>query len=119
MVKRLWRNKMKKKNDALLNAIMKDPYSKSWDLKRKVRKKTKKNAVMVEGKAFTMKDLQSFFVQSRGFPTMLHIGDVYGEGQSGGRRVSDVAHAVENKFVEKYGVEGYRKKMDKLMGKTK
>jgi len=46
----------------------------------------------------------------------LRIGDVWGEGQSGGRYVSDVAHAVENKFVKKYGVAEYRKKMRKIMG---
>ena len=63
--------------------------------------------------AFTMKDLASFFIQSRGFPSILKLGNVYGEGQSGGREVSDMAHKVENQFVEKYGEEEYKRRMAK------
>jgi hypothetical protein len=77
-----------------------------------------KNSVFVadyDGKehSFTMKDLASFFIQSRGFPPILKLGNVYGEGQSGGREVSDMAHSVENKFIEKYGEEEYKRRMAK------
>jgi len=83
----------------------------------KSRPRLGKNTVKVEGKRFTMTDLANFFkLTSSGFHTILRIGDVWGEGQSGGRYVSDVAHAVENKFVKKYGVAEYRKKMRKIMG---
>lgn len=75
-----------------------------------------KNTVKVVGKRFTMRDLANFFKSSRGFPTILRIGDVWGEGQSGGRYVSEVAHQVEDKFVQKYGLNEYRKKMKKIMG---
>jgi hypothetical protein len=104
----------KTKSERLVKAMLEnDTYPKKWELKRKVRGKIDK--VTVEGKEFTMKDLSSFFKQIRGFPTILHIGGVYGEGQSGGKYVTQIAHEVENKFVKKYGVSEYQKKMDKLM----
>jgi len=85
--------------------------------------KTRKTALkdkmlaMVEGKTFTLKDLGEFHIQRRGFPSILRIGKVMGEGQSGGRYVSDVAHAVENQFVAKLGQSEYQKKMDKVIAK--
>jgi len=65
--------------------------------------------------AITLHDLAHFFVQIRGFPSILKLGNVYGEGQAGGREVTDMAHQVENKFVEKFGKEKYQKKMDKAI----
>lgn len=86
----------------------------------KTKRKTalkKKMKVMVGGKAFTMKDMGEFHIQRRGFPSILRIGKVMGEGQSGGRYVSDIAHQVENQFVAKLGQEEYQKKMDKVIAK--
>lgn len=65
--------------------------------------------------AITIHDLAHFMVQIRGFPSILKLGNVYGEGQSGGREVSEMAHRVENKFVEKYGQEKYQEKMEKAV----
>jgi len=81
------------------------------------RKTALKNKIVarVEGKAFTMKDLGEFHIQRRGFPSILRIGKVMGEGQSGGRYVSDIAHEVENQFVKKLGTTKYQKDMDKVI----
>ena len=79
--------------------------------------KAKIDRVRVEGKEFTMKDLGEFHIQRRGFPTILKIGQVFGEGQSGGRYVTETAHEVENKFVKKLGQEKYQKEMDKVIAK--
>ena len=83
------------------------------------RKTTLKKSIQakVGGKSFSMKDLGQFHIQRRGFPSILRIGKVMGEGQSGGRYVSDVAHEVENQFVKKFGAEEYQKKMDKVISK--
>ena len=86
-----------------------------------IRKEPKgKDTVYVQDDAgqthnFTIHDLASFFIQTRGFPTILKLGNVYGEGQSGGREVTEMAHKVENEFVEKYGIENYREKMAKAI----
>lgn len=77
----------------------------------------KKMKAMVGGKEFTMKDLGEFHIQRRGFPTILKIGKVMGEGQSGGRAVTEIAHKVENQFVAKLGQEKYQKEMDKVIAK--
>lgn len=73
--------------------------------------------------AITLHDLAYFMVQIRGFPSILKLGNVYGEGQSGGREVTEMAHRTENAFVEKYG-DKYQEKMEKAVkeveeGKTK
>jgi len=73
--------------------------------------------------AITIHDLAYFFIQARGFPSILKLGNVYGEGQSGGREVTEMAQRTENAFVEKYG-EDYQEKMKKAVnevesGKTK
>lgn len=82
------------------------------------KKQLKKRLLaLVEGKSFTMKDLGEFHIQRRGFPSILRIGKVMGEGQSGGRYVTEVAHAVENQFVQKLGTSEYQKKMDKVIKK--
>lgn len=69
------------------------------------------------GRKFTMKDLGEFHIQRRGFPSILRIGKVRGEGQSGGRFVTKVAHEVENKFVAELGQETYQKDMEKIIAK--
>lgn len=80
-------------------------------------------SVVVEGKKYTMKDMKDWYVQIRGFPSVLVFGkgknEIMGEGQSGGRAVSGIAKEAESRFVEKYGIDGYTEKMDKLMGKKK
>lgn len=77
--------------------------------------------VRVQGKTYTLRDMRDWFIQTRGFPSILYFGrgrsQISGEGQAGGRYVSGYAHAAENAFVSKYGIEGYRKRMDKLMGR--
>jgi len=85
-------------------------------MKRKTKLKNQMKA-MVEGKTFTMKDLGEFHIQRRGFPSILKIGKVMGEGQVGGRAVSEIAHKVENQFVAKLGQEKYQKEMDKVIAK--
>jgi len=80
-------------------------------------------SVVVEGKKYTMKDMKDWYVQIRGFPSILVFGkgknEIMGEGQSGGRAVSQIAKEAESRFVEKYGIDGYTAKMDKLMGINK
>jgi hypothetical protein len=93
---------------------------------------TKSNSVTIEVedgegnvdyKTYTLKDMRDWFFQIRGFPSILFFGTgknrIAGEGQSGGRFVTEVVHRAENAFVEKLGVDEYTKRMDKLMGKTK
>jgi hypothetical protein len=69
------------------------------------------------GKTYSMKDLGEFHIQRRGFPSVLRIGKEMREGQSGGRYISEIAHEVENKFVDKLGEEKYQKEMDKIIAK--
>ena len=77
------------------------------------------NEVIVDGKKYTLKDMRDWFVQTRGFPSILVLGkgknQISGEGQTGGRIVTNVAHRVENKFVAKLGKEEYIRRMDKLI----
>ena len=77
--------------------------------------------VIVDGKKYTLGDMKDWFIQIRGFPSILYFGkgknQIAGEGQSGGRYVTENVHEVENAFVEKLGEEEYKRKMDKLMGK--
>ena len=77
--------------------------------------------VSVNNKKYTLKDMQKWFVQITGFPSVLHFGtgrnQVSGEGQFGGRRVSDTAKQAENLFVEKMGVVNYQRGIDNLMKK--
>lgn len=80
-------------------------------------------SVDVGGKKYTLDDMQRWFVQIRGFPSILYFGHgknlVAGEGQSGGRYVSEIVHEAENKFVGKLGAEEYQRKIDALMKKRK
>lgn len=80
-------------------------------------------SVEVDGKRYTLDDMQRWFVQIRGFPSILYFGhgknQVAGEGQSGGRYVSEIVHEAENKFVSKLGEEEYKRKIDALMKRKK
>ena len=80
-----------------------------------------KISVSHKGKKYTLKDMSDWFFQIRGFPTILVFGSgknkIMGEGQSGGRAVTEVAKSVEGKFVDKLGQEKYIEYMDILMGK--
>jgi len=82
-----------------------------------------KTSVEIDGKRYTLEDMQRWFVQIRGFPSILYFGhgknQVAGEGQSGGRYVSEIVHEAENKFVDKLGAEEYQRKIDVLMKKRK
>jgi len=62
-------------------------------------------------------DMASFFVQKRGFPTILTLGPLMGEGQSGGRFITECAKQLEGLIVEDLGIDEYRKQMDKILGK--
>jgi len=81
----------------------------------------KEDFVIVDGKKYTLGDMKNWFIQIRGFPSILYFGkgksQIAGEGQSGGRYVTENVHKVENAFVEKLGEDEYKRKMDKLMEK--
>jgi hypothetical protein len=66
-------------------------------------------------------DLVNFFYSSRGFPSILAIGSgkyrVMGEGQSGGRFITDVARALEMKIVQDIGRDKYLSMMHASMGR--
>ena len=66
----------------------------------------------------TINDMASFFVQTRGFPSILYLGPLMGEGQSGGRFITECAKQLEGLIVEDLGIDEYRKQMDKILGKT-
>ena len=75
--------------------------------------------VIVNGKRYTLEDLRDWFIQIRGFPSILVFGSgknkIAGEGQSGGRIVSEVVHKVENAFIEKMGIPEYQRRLDILV----
>jgi hypothetical protein len=89
--------------------------------KKEIYKVDNEEFVIVDGKKYTLKDMKDWFIQIRGFPSILYFGkgknQIAGEGQAGGRYVTENVHKVENAFVEKLGEEEYTKKMDKLMKK--
>jgi len=74
-------------------------------------------------KKFSLQDMQKWFVQIRGFPSILSFGHgknhVWGEGQVGGRNVTNIAKEAERKFVERMGADKYQKAIDKLMVKAR
>jgi hypothetical protein len=78
-----------------------------------------KITVKVEGKTYDLDDMQSWYVQIRGFPWMLYFGkgknQISGGGQGGGRYASSIAKEAENKFVAKMGITAYQKAIDKIM----
>ena len=75
--------------------------------------------VIIDGKRYTLEDMRDWFIQIRGFPSILVFGSgknkMAGEGQSGGREISNFVHRVENAFVEKLGADEYQRKLDILM----
>jgi hypothetical protein len=62
-----------------------------------------------------LNDLAKFHIQRRGFPSILNLGPLSGEGQSGGRYVTEAAHKAENAFVDKLGINKYQTVMDKTV----
>jgi len=76
-------------------------------------------SVSVRGKKYNLRDMQKWFVQIRGFPSILSFGSgrnrIMGEGQTGGRYVTDIAHEAESKFVKRLGTSRYQLGIDKLM----
>ena len=88
---------------------------------KKTYEVNKEESVIVDGKKYTLNDMRDWFILTRGFPSILYFGkgknQISGEGQSGGRYVTENVHEVENAFVEKLGEEEYKNKMDKLMKK--
>ena len=73
----------------------------------------------VDGNDFTIKDLSNFFFQIRGFPTILFLGKCMGEGQNGGRYITEKAKELEKRIVDDLGDEEYMKQMNKLMSRRK
>lgn len=82
----------------------------------------KKLVAVVDGKSYDLGDMQRWYVQIRGFPSILYFGHgknaISGEGQSGGRFVSNVAKRAENFFVSKMGLDAYQSAIDDLMVKA-
>ena len=101
--------------DAILEAQEKGRKYWSYPKTKKKPKRIPKNSVVVDGDRYTLKDMRDWFVQIRGFPTILRMGKHYGEGQSGGRVINELAHRVENAFVNKMGTVEYQKELRKLM----
>ena len=65
----------------------------------------------------TPKDMANFFIQARGFPSFLYLGsEIAGEGQMGGRFVTDMAKQLEQTIVDDIGIEEYSSLMDKILG---
>jgi hypothetical protein len=82
----------------------------------------KKLIAVVDGKSYDLGDMQKWYVQIRGFPSILVFGHgkngIMGEGQSGGRYVSSIAKRCETYFVSKMGLDAYQKAIDDLMIKA-
>jgi hypothetical protein len=66
----------------------------------------------------TPEDMASFFRQTRGFPSILFLGEIAGEGQAGGRYVSEMARQLERAIVDDIGAEAYRHLMDVILEKV-
>lgn len=85
----------------------------------KAVRKAESESVIVDGRRFTLGDMRDFFIQIRSFHEILYLGHgknrVAGEGQGGGREVTELAHAVENAFVDKLGTEEYQRQLTLLM----
>jgi len=65
--------------------------------------------------SLSIKDLRDFFISSRGFPSILRIGNLMGEGQSGGRFILSIAKKLELAIIDDIREEEYIKQMNKLM----
>lgn len=75
----------------------------------------KETTTTIEGEKLNIFDLARFFVTSRGFPTILKIGSLMGEGQSGGRYISDIAKELEAHIINLYGKTKYVEVMDAII----
>jgi len=64
----------------------------------------------------SIKDLRDYFLQIRGFPTIVTLGELSGEGQSGGRFIHEIAKQLESEIIQDIGEDEYIKTMRKLMG---
>ena len=51
------------------------------------------------------------------FPQFQYLGKLSGEGQSGGRWIHDLAHALEAQIVDEIGSDEYQKYVDKYIAK--
>lgn len=62
-------------------------------------------------KEYDAEDIANWYIETRGFPEILVFGrgknKISGEGQSGGRLVSEVAKEVENKIIDRIGEKHY------------
>lgn len=67
--------------------------------------------------SLTIEHMASFFKQSRGFPSILFLGPLAGEGQSGGRFIAECAKELERAIVDDLGKDEYIRQMDILLGK--
>tara|TARA_R110002020_G_scaffold2899_5_gene13436 strand:+ start:1620 stop:1895 length:276 start_codon:yes stop_codon:yes gene_type:complete len=72
----------------------------------------------IEYNLLTIQDMASFIEQTRGFPSILFLGPLAGEGQSGGRFISDCAKELERQIVDDLGKDEYFRQMDILLGKV-
>tara|TARA_R100000808_G_scaffold10990_1_gene28712 strand:+ start:8686 stop:8946 length:261 start_codon:yes stop_codon:yes gene_type:complete len=64
----------------------------------------------------TPRDMADFHRQRRGFPSILFLGEIAGEGQAGGRYVSEMAKQLERVIIDDIGEEPYFRLMDVLLG---
>jgi hypothetical protein len=68
-------------------------------------------SVMVKEKKYTMRDMIAWYLQIREFPSILVFGEgknqIMGEGQYGGRIVSEIAKEAEILFIKKLGMNHY------------
>ena len=51
------------------------------------------------------------------FSQFQYLGKYSGEGQSGGRWIHDLAHALEDKIVDKIGIDAYQEYVDNYIQK--
>jgi len=65
--------------------------------------------------SLTMKDLADFFLQIRGFPSILFLGSIAGEGQSGGRFITECAKDLERAIIDDLGMDEYTRQMDEMI----
>jgi hypothetical protein len=71
---------------------------------------------MIQYTEFTIKDLSDYFYQIRGFPSIVTLGKLSGEGQSGGRSIYNLAKELERVIIRDLGTDKYTERMSRLMG---
>jgi len=72
----------------------------------------------VDDTELTIENMASFFRQTRGFPSILFLGPLVGEGQSGGRYITECAKDLERQITADLGEAEYFRQMDILLGKV-